>query len=383
MKHLKRFSFPGMLIIVLAFLLPGTGIASAAAVSNCGQWNVVTSPNKQAANGFTSITAISANDVWAAGFTKGANLKPLLEHWDGSSWQIVASPKIKDRALYGIAAVSTNDVWAVGNNANPSKGVPLTEHWNGTKWSIKSSPNKSAGVRLFGVAATSSNDVWAVGLYAIVSNGSEYFALVEHWNGSQWHIVYSPQAQQNDSFAGISAVSSTDIWAVGATVGIYPHVMTLAAHSNGSNWNIVSTPNVGKISQFNGVASVSTNDVWAVGQSGNSTSPKTLIEHWDGSSWSISKDPGSSMSGTSLKSVAALSANNVWAVGQSTNKGGVSQTFIEHWDGSQWSIVSSPNVGSRNNSLSGVSGLAGTTQVWAAGTYTGKTGTNTLIESYC
>src|SRR5579863_1305880 len=115
MKRWKRFSFPCTLIMILAFLLPGTGIASAAATSSCGQWNVVSSPNKQPANGFTSITAIAANDVWAAGFSKGTNFKPLLEHWDGSNWQIVASPKIRNRVLFGIAAVSANDIWAIGN----------------------------------------------------------------------------------------------------------------------------------------------------------------------------------------------------------------------------------------------------------------------------
>ncbi|HLX40769.1 MAG TPA: hypothetical protein VKR42_09555, partial [Ktedonobacteraceae bacterium] len=236
---------------------------------------------------------------------------------------------------------------------------------------------------LFAVAAITSNDIWAVGLYFDTSNGSLFYTIAEHWNGSSWSVVYDPQDNYNDSFAGISAISSKDIWAVGASFGIYPHIATLAEHWNGSQWSTAGTPNVGKISQLNGVASVSTNDVWAVGQSGNASSPKSLIEHWDGSSWSISKDPGSSMSGTSLKSVAALSTSNVWAVGQSINKSGVSQTFIEHWDGSQWSIVSSPNVGSMNNSLNDVSGLTGTTQVWAAGNYTSKTGTNTLIESYC
>ena len=383
MKHLKRFSFPCTLLIVLAFLLPGTGIANAAVVSSCGQWNVVSSPNAQPANGFTAIAAIATNDVWAVGYTKGANLKPLIEHWDGSSWQIVASPKIKNRSLFGIAAVSANDIWAVGNNDNPYKGFPLTEHWNGTQWSAVSSPNTAAGTQLFAVAAIAPNDVWAVGLYFDTSNGSLFYTIAEHWNGTKWKVAYDPMDNNNNSFAGITAISSKDIWAVGATFTIHPNMATLAEHWNGTQWTTASTPNVGKISQLNGVASVSTNDVWAVGQSGSASSPKALIEHWNGSSWSISSNPDSSKNGTSLKSVAALSASNVWAVGQSTNKSGVSRTFIEHWDGTQWSIVSSPNVGSMNNSLNGVSGLTGTTQVWAAGSYTGQTGTNTLIESYC
>src|SRR5579872_3437872 len=112
MKHLKRFSFPCTLIIALAFLLPGTGIASAAAVSSCGQWNVVSSPNVKATNVLTAVTAISATDIWAVGYSEGTNFSPqlLIEHFDGSSWQIVASPIIKHMGLFGIAAISANDI---------------------------------------------------------------------------------------------------------------------------------------------------------------------------------------------------------------------------------------------------------------------------------
>ncbi len=389
MKHVKRFSFPCMLLIVLVFLLPGTEIASAAAISNCGQWNVVTSPNVKSTNMLTAVTAVSANDVWAVGYSEGAKFtpQPLIEHWDGSSWKVITSPTIKHgAALYGIAAVSANDIWAVGNEFNVHffNGKGLAEHWNGSKWSEVPNPGGIGSGSIFhGVTAIASNDVWAAGLYYYTTNGSLFFTFAEHWNGTKWSEVSPPMPTQNDSFAGISAISDKDIWAVGASFGIHPNTATLAEHWDGSQWSFASTPNVGKISQLNGVASVSTNDVWAVGQSGNSSSPKALIENWNGSSWSIASNPGSSMNGTLLNGVAALSANNVWAVGQSTNKSGVSQTFIEHWDGTKWSIVSSPNVGSMNNTLNGVGGFIGTTQVWAAGSYTASTGNNTLIESYC
>lgn len=78
-KHWKRLSFPCTLLTILAFLLPRTGVASATAVSNCGQWNVVSSPNVKSTNVLTAVTAVSANDVWATGYSEGAKLKPLID----------------------------------------------------------------------------------------------------------------------------------------------------------------------------------------------------------------------------------------------------------------------------------------------------------------
>src|SRR5437764_621866 len=53
-------------------------------------------------------------------------------------------------------------------------------------------------------------------------------------------------------------------------------------------WSVVSSPNVGTSSNvLNGVAVVSANDVWAVGY----YSGGTLIEHWDGTSWSVVPSP--------------------------------------------------------------------------------------------
>jgi len=39
------------------------------------------------------------------------------------------------------------------------------------------------------------------------------------------------------------------------------------------------------------VAATSSTDVWAVGQSSNSTTTATLIEHWDGTGWTVKHSP--------------------------------------------------------------------------------------------
>ena len=384
MKHLKLLALPGVLVIVLASLLLGTGFAGASSASSCGQWRIVKSPNVGSTPTLNAVAAVSANDVWAVGSTSGA--QPLTEHWNGSSWQVVASPKIRSGGvLRGLAAVSANDVWAVGINFAGQNGQGLTEHWNGTKWSVVPSPIVQAGNALLGVTAISTNNVWAVGYYFNTSDGSTALTLVEHWNGTKWNQVPSPTPTQPqiNVLVSISAINGNDMWAVGSSQDSLSNTdTTLAEHWNGSAWGIVNTPNVGSYAQLNAVAAVSTNAVWAVGNDGT-TQIGAMIQYWNGSIWSVFKNPGSQMSNTALNGITVLSAHNIWAVGYTTNSSNVTQTFIEHWNGAKWSIVSSPNVPATNNSLDAVSGLAGTSSLWAVGSTGTYNSSKTLVESYC
>jgi hypothetical protein len=79
-----------------------------------------------------------------------------------------------------------------------------------------------------------------------------------------------------------------------------------------------------------------------------------------------------------LGAVAAVSATDAWAVGD-YNQGGsvIGQTLIEHWNGTAWSVASSPNGGSNANELHGVA-AAVANDVWAVGSRDGQT----LTENY-
>ena len=72
-------------------------------------------------------------------------------------------------------------------------------------WVIVPSPSIGTGDTLSGVAAIASADVWAVGSYLPDRGGSQ--ALVEHWNGSAWSIVPSPNGQFGGQLYGVSADS--------------------------------------------------------------------------------------------------------------------------------------------------------------------------------
>ena len=266
-----------------------------------------------------------------------------------------------DSVLNGVTALAPNDLWAVGayTATGTFSATTLTVHSNGTSWTYIPSANPpSSKAVLQGVAGVASNDVWAVGYTGSLQT------LTEHWNGTAWSIVPSPNPTlgPNRLFA-VTAIASNNVWAVGWTGNTdFPHDYALIEHWDGSSWSL--SPNPGSSTTgtpLYGVAATGANDVWAVG--GNYPElpayGRAYIEHWDGSAWSTVSNPADFAS--SLYAVTAVATNNVWAVGYS---GG--QTLIEHWDGSAWSIVPGPNPGATINRLHGVSARAAN-DVWAVG----------------
>src|SRR5712672_3644394 len=183
-----------------------------------------------------------------------------------ANWEVVASPNAGRQAnsLSSVADVADNDVWAVGwaFNAQLNAYRTVTEHWNGTRWSLVRSPNATNGYNLLnGIGVVAANDVWAVGQAAI---GSTYSTMIQHWNGAAWSIVPSPTVN-DDILFGVDAVASNDVWAVGKS---FQEAKTLTIHWNGSNWSIVPSPNgIGDNILF-GVATIASNNVWAVGNAG-------------------------------------------------------------------------------------------------------------------
>jgi hypothetical protein len=70
-----------------------------------------------------------------------------------------------------------------------------------------------------------------------------------------------------------------------------------------------------------GVTSTSDTDAWAVGselgRAGTTVGAKVLIEHWDGTAWSQVATPQST---AILTSVSASSPTEAWAVGHAANR---------------------------------------------------------------
>jgi hypothetical protein len=332
MKRLQVSMLPCMLAIVLATLLVGE--RAAAAALTCGTWSFVASPSIASTDAFLyGVAAISSKNVWAVGSLSGSR-SPLIEQWNGQQWSIVPSPYGgTGSTLNAITTVPRRaQLWAVGYSLEATSTQTFVEFWQGTRWSITPSPNvDSAFNSLNGVAAVSDDDVWAVGSYYY--NGSPTQTLIEHWNGKKWKIIKSP--------------------------------------------------NPGSYNDLYGVAAISEDNVWAVGDYQGSSGDLSLIEHWDGHNWSIVPSPSPGAGFNALPSVAALATNNVWAGGYYSNGEVPILAVIEHWDGTSWSVVPSPNPSSAADYLTAVTRVPHTSQLWAVGFYGVGQYNQPLTEFYC
>src|SRR5262249_7316914 len=129
----------------------------------------------------------------------------------------------------------------------------------------------------------------------------------------------------------------------------------LIEHWNGSAWSVVPRTAAGAAGgSLTGVAALSASDAWAVGVNGNSP----LIEHWNGSAWQVVSAPAGDCA---LSAVAALASNNVWAVG-----GGGANPLVAHWNGSRWSALSVAAPTTYSGALTSISALSAS-DIWAVG----------------
>jgi len=140
-------------------------------------------------------------------------------------------------------------------------------------------------------------------------------------------------------------------------------------------WRVVSSPNVGAgANLLEDVSASSANDAWAVGYYYNASNiAQTLIMRWNGNQWSVVPSPNVGTGNNTLIGVSAVSSGEVWAVGTYLNAGNIAQTLIMRWNGNQWSVVPSPNIGTRGNYLSDISMLPANTG-WAVGYWHNSTG---------
>jgi len=215
-------------------------------------------------------------------------------------------------------------------------------------------------------------------------DGNTTITLAEHWNGTTWSIVSSPNPGSfYSNFSAVTAVSSKDVWAVGSYNGS-SNPATLTEHWNGTTWSVVANAVAGAGGTFNAVTSVpGTHQVWAVGYYFSSTSGQepTLIERWNGKTWSIVASPTPGASFDYLQGVAAVSANNVWAVGYYSQGEVPIGALVEHWNGTSWQTVSAPSPDAAD-SLYAVTRIDDTGKLWSVGVASQQLN-GTLTEAYC
>src|SRR5207247_2544152 len=197
-------------------------------------------------------------------------------------------------------------------------------------------------------------------------------------------VVTPPIGFVNALSGGLAAIGPSDVWAGGEWVETNGHTHSLIEHWNGSSWTIATlpTPPPGTFDEINDVAAVGPDDVWALGSYQPLSGPlrEAFALHWDGGTWSLSYPPNPRSGQDGLFGLAAVSSSSVWAVGFSSD-GVDTFTLTERWNGSAWDVVKSPNPTNQGLVLRQVDGSSNR-DLWTVGAYY-DLGDKTLTEHRC
>ena len=303
------------------------------------------SPNVNLMNTLSGVSCPDQNSCVAVGnyMNNAGDNQTLVESWNGASWSVVPSPNDGSSVnfLESVSCTSSTRCMAVGQYENSAFiGQALAESWNGTSWSVTPALSPGDGGSLYGVSCTSPTSCMAVG-YA--ESGMTTEPLSESWNGSTWSILPGPDlgpAQEG----GLNAVTCTDATtcvAVGDYIDTSARQRTLIASWNGTAWAVVASADPGSFgNSLSDVTCTTSNACVAVGLSeGASITEQTLIESWNGTAWSVVSSPDPGDLSNLLFAVSCATAVNCMAVGTYETQASSFQALVEAWNGTTWSVI--------------------------------------------
>lgn len=263
-----------------------------------------------------------------------------------SGWRVDHHPQPDGLSLSGVFTASAHQAWAAGTrlgHGTTSTGVTdataVIEQWNGSRWSLTTGlPHIAEPVAAFNaLGGTGASDVWAVG--DTITSAGATAGLAEHFDGSSWTVVPSASAP-GATLTAVSADSPADAWAGGFTAS-----GPLAEHWNGTAWQVTTMPTPADARELTSVFATSPGNAWAAGvgrEPGYSGGGFSFLDHWNGSRWSL---VSTTAPGTVLASLGGTGAGDIWSLGSTASPAG---PLVEHFDGTAWSQVADPAAGGQN-----------------------------------
>ena len=344
-------------------------------------WTIQATPNPPgpaAVSQLNGVSCSSATACTAVGFSQNSSSTDLTlaEGWNGTAWSIQPTPDPADAdsfpgsVLSAVSCSSATACMAVGNYTNTADDVvTLAESWNGTGWNIETTLNPAGATNtaLVGVFCGSATDCTAVGR-SFDAAGNQT-AVVEAWNGVAWtsQVAAVPAGATGVELSGVSCRSASACTAVGSYDDSSGTQLTLAESWNGTAWHVQTTadPAGATASDLVGLSCRTAKACWAVGHSYDASGTElTLAESLNGTVWQIGATPNPSGAtvtyidgGVSCSGPKACSA-----VGSYTDSSGVQLTLAESWNGTAWTVKTTPNpTGAIESQLNGVSCASGGT----------------------
>ena len=266
------------------------------------------------------------------------------------AWRVVpTAPGTLFGHLNSVSCPAASICFAVGEQDSPAHVFKVIERWNGKKWTAVKSPSQSGAISssLSSVFCRTASSCVAVGQYNTLTVTR---TLILHWNGKVWSQKSSPNPPNMpvSLLSGVYCTTTTDCFAVGSafvSTADSSAQSTLIEHWDGVSWTIVPSPNQPSAfdSQLAGVACPSATTCYAVGSYEIQNLTNTLVEAWDGATWTIMPSPNPAANVfNSLAGVSCTGVTSCFAVG--SGHGSLTMQLSD----AGWSIVTSPNPDGRN-----------------------------------
>ena len=237
--------------------------------------------------------------IQTAGIVFGGQPPPaqaITESYNGTNWTEVNDLNLGRMNLAG-GGTQTAGLAFGGLAPTPSGGPPnsqcnQTEKWNGSNWTEVNDLN-TARRNIAGCGIQTS----ALGFGGYQDSGgpptSEFFALTESWNGTNWTEVNDLNYGRNN-LAG-AGNTNTNALAFGGNHTPSPAGLALTELWNGTNWTEVNDLNQSRRS-LAGAGIYTAALAFAGGADGVPTVPN-LTETWNGTNWTELSDMSSGKNG--------------------------------------------------------------------------------------
>ena len=299
--------FLGMAVTGLV-LLAAAPTADSAPQTPSG-FTAVASPTLPRGGVLYRVAAVSASDVWAIGqYSAGTR---LVEHYDGSSWHVVASPPLPHVQLHAISAHGSA-MWMVGQCHVDTGPYGCAARYTGTTWVRVGIPKQLSYSTIYNTVHVFSNT------NVLIGGGNGESGYLIRWNGKTWSRVHD--VSYRGEIMGIAGTLSNHLFSAGTP-------RRFERELPDGSWRSAVPFALG--TQITAISASSAENVWVVGNFFNSTTHlwSPVAMRWNGTTETPVNAAGDPTE-IDLFGVVTTRPDNTWAVGESSTG-----ALIEHYTG--------------------------------------------------
>ena len=298
-----------------------------------------------------AVSAVSDNNTWAGGVSPADT--PVVYHQASGTWLKYSLPGTAGMFVNGLSATKGTNVWA--SIANQSEGAVerLTKHG----WQTYTFPQGKAQIADDGVITFGATNTWVFEY--------DFATMIEyayHYTG-HWSQQVMPAAVDANSDEGlVSGSSSSNLWAL-TFVKNRPASMWY----NGKKWQVIAFPGnlapKGTTVYSKQILAVSPTSVWATISTftAKGVGPVVLL-HWNGHNWS--KVTSNLPAGNLLGPVASDGHGGAWVFAENKAQ---TKALLLHYSAGRWSSSNDPTTGGKVISVSALDLIPGTRSVLGTG----------------